>query len=61
LGLKLGFTLPENIRKDWKGMTVTNTPAYCDTELIKGVKCVIVQAPEVAFIVFVTCEENKVL
>jgi hypothetical protein len=38
---------PANIRLSWKWLTVANSLAYYDTELIKTVKSFIVQAPGV--------------
>ncbi len=34
-----------NLKLDWKWLTMTNTLAYTDTELIKAAKCFIIQAP----------------
>ncbi len=37
--------LSENIRLRWMWLTVTNTLAYCDTNLITAVNFLIVHAP----------------
>jgi len=37
-------------------VTITNTLAYCDTELITLVKCLVVQAPEAAITTLFTSQ-----
>ena len=50
------LSLPANIKLEWKRLTVTNTLAYYDTELIMTVKMFTLQGPYSQLIFFVTFE-----